>query len=740
MHNLDDAKGKADFTLHSIEGRTAHIVAQIKKVVDVIHSQHEEHSLEPGAFTLTSLELPKLTIDELELHAKHWKFLISDDAEVRALTLRLIAEKYPIKESTCTEILDAVGFIDSAVISAYNEIFGKPIQSIFKLHKPSKKKARKKTANSQKDDLEAQMKLEIEKELEWVFLRRQDTLFQQGDEGDSLYVVSDGLLRVVREAEDGSEILLAELGRNQIIGEMAIITGEPRSATIYAVRDSELCRLSKENFEMLNKKYHILMTEIAVHITRRLQQIEMLNLRIENPVAIAIVPISPDASQFASRLARVLSKETSVLHLSRERMPSYVPEKMANALDSNEYEYELAAWLDEQDTHYDMVIFEADMEATRWSDRCVQRADRILLVGSANESANLSEVETEILLAQDPRLLVRKELVLLHDDRGTHSPGTSAWLENRDLDRHHHVSLIDNQDVKRVARFLRGKATGLVLGGGGTRGAAHAGVMKAIEELGITVDIIGGTSAGAVYGAEMALGFSGKDTFDNIKENIIKRRVLLDYTLPLVALSAGKRINKGYRKVYGDVNIEDLWTPFFCITTNVTSAKMMVHRTGSLAHYVRASSSIPGVYPPILEEDGSILVDGGVFNNVPIDVMAEVIHSGTIIAVDVGHHDDQKQNYQFGSSISGWQVLWNKINPFTKTSQVPSIAEMITRVSGLTDSNQAETRFRNADVVLRPPVSQFDTFDVDNQVEIFESGYQEAMIKLSEWNKSAQQR
>lgn len=739
MHNLDDAKGKAEFTLHSIEGRTAHIVAQIKKVVDVIHSQHEERSLEAGVFTLTSLELPKLTIDELELHAKHWQFLVSDDAEVRALTLNLIAEKYPISKSSSAGILAAVGFADEKVKKAYSEIYGKAIQSIFKLHKPGKKQAGNKADESKSEDLEARMKLEIEKELEWVFLRRQDTLFQQGDEGESLYVVSDGLLRVVREAEDGGEILLAEFGRNQIIGEMAIITGEPRSATIYAVRDSELCRLSKESFEKLNKKYHILMTEIAVHITRRLQQIEMLNLRIENPTAIAIVPISPGANQFASRLARVLSKETSVLHLSRERMPSYVPAKMANALDGDEYEYELSAWLDEQDTHYEMVVFEADLEATRWSDRCVQRADRILLVGFANESAKLSEVETEILLAQDPRVLVRKELVLLHGDRDTQPTGTSAWLEIRDLDRHHHVSLIDNTDVERVARFLRGMATGLVLGGGGTRGAAHAGVMKAIEELGITVDIIGGTSAGAVYGAELALGYSGQDTYEIIKEHIIKRRVLLDYTLPLVALSAGKKINKGYQKVYGDVNIEDLWTPFFCITTNVTSAKMMVHRSGELARYVRASSSIPGVYPPILEEDGSILVDGGVFNNVPIDVMANVIHSGTIIAVDVGHHDDPNQNYKFGSSISGWQVLWSKMNPFKKASQVPSIAEMITRVSGLTDSHQAETRFRNADVVLRPLVSQFDTFDVDNQAEIFESGYQEAMVKLSEWKISVYQ-
>ena len=214
-------------------------------------------------------------------------------------------------------------------------------------------------------------------------------------------------------------------------------------------------------------------------------------------------------------------------------------------------------------------------------------------------------------------------------------------------------------DMARIARLMTGTAIGLVLGGGGARGCAHVGVIQALEESGIPIDMIGGTSMGAIIG-----GLYAKDP-DRIYTQSKARRLFrllgnkwrqaLDLTYPRVSFFTGSAMNEVVSAILGEyTQIEDLWLNYFAITTNITHSKMCVHRHGSLWRYVRASMSLVGFLPPICDTDGSYLVDGGYVNNLPADVMRS-LGAKIIIAVDVGSEPDT--NYTNYGSFSFFFLL-----------------------------------------------------------------------------------
>ena len=213
-------------------------------------------------------------------------------------------------------------------------------------------------------------------------------------------------------------------------------------------------------------------------------------------------------------------------------------------------------------------------------------------------------------------------------------------------------------------RRVTGRGLGLVLGGGGARGFAHIGVFKALRECGIAVDLVGGTSMGAILSATFAMGLNYEDTL-KLARQLASPLKLFDPTMPVVSFFASGKVTQVLERIYGDTQIEDLWMPCFCVSSNLTHAVAMVHRRGPLWQAVRASMAIPGVFSPILAE-GDLLVDGCVLNNLPIDVMQRLNHDGPIIAVNVFPDVDLLRDYHFGPSISGWQALAGKLNPLRR--------------------------------------------------------------------------
>ncbi|HEV3192601.1 MAG TPA: cyclic nucleotide-binding and patatin-like phospholipase domain-containing protein, partial [Polyangiaceae bacterium] len=472
-------------------------------------------------------------------------------------------------------------------------------------------------------DLDASAILAIEQDVGWVHLPSGKELFRQGERADGAYIVANGRLRVVASTECGERIL-DEVGPGQWIGEMALLTQSERSATVYAVRDTELVWVPQVAFEGLIRRHPQAMLETARRLASRLaQQIGSESRPQSDMRTLAVVPANHSvcAHPFTTALAAALTRYGSVLHLTAERVDQLLGEPgIANAREDESAHLRLARWLIECEAKYRFVIYEGDPEWSGWTDRVVRNADRIMVLAAGQSSPEDGETRRHLSDRFSKSRAPKRTLVLLQPAERDVFPGTARWLDAWPVDEHFHVRYGLSNDVERVARILTGNAVCLVFGGGASRGYAHIGVLRAFEELGIPIDAVGGTSMGAAVAAGAALGLSSSKVMTACAQ--IARRAF-DLTLPVVSIAAGKGQMDGIVGVAGDLDIEDLRTTFFCVSTNLTRAEEVVHRRGKIATAVRASMAVPGLFPPV-PHNGDLLVDGGLSNNVPVDTMASL--------------------------------------------------------------------------------------------------------------------
>jgi predicted acylesterase/phospholipase RssA len=181
-------------------------------------------------------------------------------------------------------------------------------------------------------------------------------------------------------------------------------------------------------------------------------------------------------------------------------------------------------------------------------------------------------------------------------------------------------------------RRLFGRSTGVVLSGGGTRGFAHIGAVERLLDRGVTIDRIGGCSMGAFVSGLFAMGLSAEDCVDVCREEFVSRNPFNDYTVPRVSLIRARKAVTMMQRVFGERMIEDCSRDYFCVSSDLVGADLVVHRRGPLWQTIGASMSIPGFAPPV-ELEGRLLVDGGVLDNLPIEAMAAT-GEGPVLAVD----------------------------------------------------------------------------------------------------------
>jgi NTE family protein/lysophospholipid hydrolase len=361
----------------------------------------------------------------------------------------------------------------------------------------------------------------------------------------------------------------------------------------------------------------------------------------------------------------------------------------------------------------------------------MQQADRVLIVGQAAADPQPGVLETTLLSPGNAPMPVRHLLVLIHPDGSQPPTGTHRWLAPRRVTRHYHLRWDSDADVTRLARALAGRAVGLVLSGGGARAYAHMGVMRALQEAEIPIDLMGGTSIGALIAAEYALGWDDQTMRQQTRALLTSS---VDYTVPIVALAAGRRPAQKLQGAFGNTQIEDLWIPYFCVSSNLTRAEMMIHRTGPLWQGIRASANLPGLFPPVAHQ-GDWLVDGAVLNNVPVDVMHSWCEGGTVLAVDVSPPVDLVTSLADGELLSEWRVLWQKLNPFTAKRQTPSILALLQRAAELSSRHRQQTLIRQglATLYLTPPVAGFELLDFAAGDTIAALGYHYAKEQIAVW-------
>jgi hypothetical protein len=342
-----------------------------------------------------------------------------------------------------------------------------------------------------------------------------------------------------------------------------------------------------------------------------------------------VVPASSGVplEEVCRRLETSLSKLGPTLHLTAERTRSLFG---AGDDESETFGVRTVDWLSQQEANYRYLLYQSDERWSAWTERALRQADQVLIVGKATEPPEQGAIERQMSEQWRPFRSPRISLALLHES-GETLRGTARWLEGRRVRNHFHLRRGSQADFDRLARTLTGHAFGLVLGGGGARALGALGVLRVLEEIGLAVDMVGGSSFGAVVGAFCAMGLDAEKIQQTCRRHL---HGLFDPTFPLVSLLAGRRIVRRLEAGFGgETCIEELPLPFFCVSTNLTRAQQVVHRRGSLVTAIRSSISLPGMLPPVCQ-GGELYVDGGLLNNVPMDLMQELCGGGLVVAVD----------------------------------------------------------------------------------------------------------
>jgi predicted acylesterase/phospholipase RssA len=585
------------------------------------------------------------------------------------------------------------------------------------------------------DSSERDILRQLESEIDIRTLAGGEALFRHGDPADAAFIVLSGRVRVVSDGDNGSERTLNELGRGEVLGEVALLTATDRSASVYAVRDTDVARISKNAFHWLIERRPKSLHGLARVMADRLQRQSRVHLpRQKRGSCTALVALDPSVSLEEKGLklvGRLAALGTVAVLGSSDVDDALGVSRIAQSSDGDPTYLRLSRWLHEREENYRYVLYLADPTCTTWTERCVRQADQVFFLADADCSPDLREVEKKLSSRWRRDRAPRTNLVLLHPADRDRPHGTSKWLDGRTVDNVYHVRRNTPRDMERLARHVADRAVGLVLSGGGARGFAHLGVLKAMEELGIPVDMIGGSSIGSPVAAPTAQG----DTAEEAKRKVsLYFDSLLDYTLPVASLLAGRRISGSIERGAGDWDIEDLWLSYFCVSTNLTSGRSVVHRRGNLARAMRASVSIPGVLPPV-PEGGDLLADGGVLNNLPIDVMRRLNPGGPVIAVDVIPHQGPRARSDYGLSVSGWRLGLNSVIPWRRGARVPSLTGTILRSMFVGSEGARSEMLRDglADLYLNIKASGIGFLRFDQVERVATIGYEAAYDPLRNW-------
>lgn len=562
--------------------------------------------------------------------------------------------------------------------------------------------------------------------------RSGQVLFEEGDAPNGLYIAISGKLIVDTIHQDGQRRKIAEVYAPDTVGELALLANSNRNSTVTAARESTLALLSRQAFdEIIVPRAQLLIQLSRLVVNRHVAKVreDVQNAADRNFVVVPLDSRMP-LRRFVHQLKSSMRELDSSLSIDSRSFDTLYGRTGASQTGFDDvFNPAVAQWLDDKENRYESLMYVADREWTPWTRRCVNRADRILLVanGSPENHSDIRELELKLTqMFSQFRIRPRIDLVLLHGSDTKYPIGTARWLEKRSLDAFYHVRMNDKTHFDRLARRLRNCARGIVFSGGGARGYAHLGVHKLIEEQNVQIDYIGGSSMGGLLGAVMAMGHSYA-SIEELSATFASKRALYDYTLPLASLMTSSKLTNFCKQVYKTVRIEDLWTPFFCVSSNLADGREVIHDKGPLWKVIRSTISLPGIFSPVPMSNGDLLIDGAVLNSFPVDVMLNRLNGrGNIIGVNVSHIPEQFNYYDFGTTLSGWEVLFSRLNPFTETIRIPRMVETLLRSTDIKSIERLNVARNSIQVLVEPNVRAIALMDFKSYKKISELGYEEA--------------
>jgi NTE family protein len=545
-------------------------------------------------------------------------------------------------------------------------------------------------------------------ETEWFSLPAGWSLMNAGEPPEGVWFLISGSLAAFKPADRGHKVL-GYIRPGEPVGEMAMIAREPHTASVFAMRDSELLKLTPEAFDRLVAAHPKLMQHMARLMLTRARQPTSSSPRAD-PKVYAFISTSPTID---------LMLRARTLQAALKRLGARA------AIVTNESEAELngegmtSAWFDALEQKNDAVFLLTPIADTPWFRTCIRQADRIWFFARADARPSLP-----LLPPEEPspaRQFRLVDVILLHHGMDRKAATTDEWRLASEAARLFHWRGVDDADAARLARVIARKAIGLVLSGGGARGYAHIGVIRALREAGLPFDMIGGTSIGGVIAACAAMGWDDNEIEVRIRKAFVESNPLGDYVIPVVGLVRGHRVEDRLREHFGETLIEDLTVPFFAVSTNLVAGEIRVHRAGLLRNALRASISLPGILPPVMDGPHALLVDGAVLKNFPVDILKDM-HRGPIIGVDVARRDTiDPEDFRDPPGFLGWVAAHG-------LQSAPPIASLLMRAATLAvDPWEGRS---GADLLIAPEMADMDMRDWKRFDDVVAAGYEAAVAAL----------
>ena len=551
----------------------------------------------------------------------------------------------------------------------------------------------------------------LQSRLELIHVGRGVVIVQEGGDADALYVVVTGRFAV----EVGrNPVPVTEIGQGATIGEIAFFAGGQRTATVRAIRDCVIVRLTRADFDEISQTSTVIWQTITATLATRLAAETRTSAALRQgtsamaragprPRTITLIRAGGGAipAKFIETFETAARSQEGTLIVSSSTIGDHISNgAFADATTT--------AALNELEARYHTIIFIADGTLTPWSEKVIRQADTILAVaahpdGPVGSAIALNGLETFARSLHRPSA---HRLVLVHNRASTLTravQGTRHWLYNRDCFMHHHAAVESSADAERLWRFLRGEALGYVAGGGGAYSAAHIGVYKAFRDTGTNFDCVGGTSGGAAMAAAFAQDLAPDEIDARVHRMFIEGKAFGRYTLPRYSLLDHTHFDAHLMAEYGNTRIEDLWKPYFAVSADLSNGELVVHRSGPVWESIRASSAIPGLLPPFYSSDGRMLVDGSVIASVPIEVM-HALKRGPNVVVSLNPVEGERFDVDYASLPARRALLRHMLNPFAraKLPNAPSAANVLVR-SLMANRGRFEQHLEPGDWLLIPP-------------------------------------
>ena len=515
--------------------------------------------------------------------------------------------------------------------------------------------------------------------------------FLEGDPSNTLHFILSGRAIVVRRGPDGEEVV-GYVRAGEPVGEMSLLSGEVHSASVFALRDTEVLSLNREDFDRIVHEHGEFAGALSKIILRRARH-PTSSFQKSAPRIFALVSTSPSidinahAEDLRSRISRYGVKVT------------WMPIQ-ESAPDSTTF--------DNMEEAHDIVLLATRVDEGAWYRFVLRHADRFLVLARRD-----AKPPTPFPLTTETGERSRKfrlvDLVMLHE--GAPACEVIEWVDAISASRV--INCRGSLCIERLARIIAGKSVGLVLSGGGARAYAHIGAVRALREKNVPIDFVSGASMGAIIAACVANGWDSEEIEMRIRDAFVSSNPLGDHVFPVVALTKGLRVEERLEKHFGDRLIEELDVPFFCVSSDLAIGEARIHRRGSLRHALRATISLPGILPPVIDGD-ALLVDGAVINNFPTDIMA-ITHRGLTIGIDVARRGVINVDaFRDPPGFFSW-IAQNGV------SGAPPIVSLLMRTA--TARHERTLKIHPADIMVAPSVQGVDLRDWERYEEAVSEGY-----------------